>query len=278
MDENAKARDAEEQAVMTGQLPGFSYGHRREDGPGPLREPYEPAQDELDLLKTKVAGHRWDGWRRLTGDEGYFAACSCGWRSTETGYVSPMLRQVKEHLDDVRAIRGGRPPTRTTQAPARDERERDASQREMRPDERTRELYGSLEGQQRRLSQALQHSGDLLSASEDQADRFVAVLEHAAARVPPEWAKTGASVRRAQALRMSGRTVKELRNGIVDATGALAAIVEEIALVGQDLETRYRSGSAEYRRLADEAAYRHRSREVVADDLHLACGLGRAAH
>jgi hypothetical protein len=57
----------------------------------------------------------------------------------------------------------------------------------MGPDERTRELYTSVESQQRRLSQALEQSGDLLSASKDQADRFVAVLEHAAARVAPEW-------------------------------------------------------------------------------------------
>ncbi len=263
MDENAKARDAE-QAAMTGQLWGLSYGHRREDGPDPLREPYEPAQDELDLMQSKVAGHRWDGWRRLTGDEGYFAACSCGWRSTETGYVSPMLRQVKEHLDAVGAIRGRPPSTWAAQAPARDERERAASQREMRPDERTRELYASVESQQRRLSQVLEHSADLVSASEDQADRFVAVLEHAADRVAPEWAKTGASVRRAEALQRQVEHVKELRNGIAAAAGALAAIAEEVALAGKDLETRYRSGSAEYGRLADEPANRHGGREVVA--------------
>ena len=85
----------------------------------------------------------------------------------------------------------------------------------MGSDERTRELYASVESQQRRLSQALEQSGDLLSASKDQADRFVAVLEYAAARVAPEWAKT-----------------------------ALAAVAEEVALAGQDLETRYRTGSA----------------------------------
>jgi len=257
MDENAKARDLEEQAAITRQLSGLSYGRSRGDWPDPLREPCELAQDELDLLQSKVAGHRWDGWRRLTGDEGYFAVCSCGWRSTQTGCVSPMLCQVKEHLDAVRAVRDWRPSTRTTQAPARDERERDASQREMRPDERTRELYASVESQQRRLSQVLEHSGDLLAASEDQAGRFVAVLEHAAAEVAPEWARTSACARRAEALQRQAEHAKELRNGIAAAAGALAAVAGEVALVSQDLETRCLSGSAEYGRLADEPANRH---------------------
>jgi hypothetical protein len=155
-----------------------------------------------------------------------------------------MLRQVKEHLDAVRAIRGGRPSTRAAQTPARDERARDASLREMGSDERTRELYVSVESQQRRLSQALEQSGVLLSASKDQADQFVAVLEHAAARVAPEWAKTGASVQREQALQCQVERVKEWRSGIVAAAGALAAVAEEVALAGQDLETRYRTGSA----------------------------------
>jgi len=251
MDENAKARDLEEQAAITRQLSGFSYVHSGEDWPDPLREPCESAQDELDLLQSKVTGHRWDGWRRLTGDEGYFAVCSCGWRSTETGCVSPMLCQVKEHLDAVRAVRGWRPSSRTRQAPARNERERDASQREMRSDERTRELYASVESQQRRLSQVLGRSGDLLSASEDQAGRFVAVLEHAAAEVAPEWARTRACAQRAEALQRQAERAKELHKGIVAAAGALAAIAEEVALVSQDLETRCLAGSAEYRRLAD---------------------------
>ena len=264
MDENAKARDAEEPAAITRQPWGFGYGRRREDEPGPLSELYDPACDELGLVPGKVAGHRWDGWRRLTGDEDYFAACSCGWRSAETGCVSAMLRQVKEHLDAVGAIRGGRPSTRTAQAPAREECARDASQREMGPDERIRELYASVESQQRRLSQALEQSGDLLSASKDQADRFVAVLEHAAAKVAPDWAKTGASVRREQALECQVERVKEWRNGIVAAAGALAAVAEEVALAGQDPETRPRGGSAEYRRPAGEPANRHGGREVVA--------------
>ena len=188
MDDNAKARDLEAQATMTRQPSGPAMGPGARTSLPPLAESCEPAYDELDVLRGKAAGHRWDGWRRLTGDEDYFAACSCGWRSTETGCVSPMLRQVKEHLDAVRAIRGGRPSTRAGQAPARDERARDAGQREMRPDERTRELYASVESQRRRLSRALEQSGDLLSASKDQADQFAAVLEHAAARVAPEWA------------------------------------------------------------------------------------------
>jgi hypothetical protein len=260
MDENAKARDLEEQATITGQplVPGARTSLAS------LGESCEPAYDELDLLRGMAAGHRWDGWRRLTGDEAYFAACSCGWRSTETGCVSPMLRQVEEHLGAIRAIRGGRPSTRAAQAPARDERARDASQREMGPDARTRELYASVESQQGRLSQALEQSGDLLSASKDQADRFVAVLEYAAARVAPEWAKTGASVRREQALQRQVERVKEWRGGIVAAAGALAAVAEEVVLAGQDLETRYRTGAAQDGRLAGEAANRHGRRGVVA--------------
>jgi hypothetical protein len=263
MEANAKARDPEEQAAATRQPWELSYGRRREDWPGPLSEPCEPVHDELGLLRGKVSGHRWDGWRRLTGDEGYFAACSCGWRSTETGDVSPMLLQIEEHLDAVQTVRGWRPSARTAQAPARDVRARPRSA-ETRPDERTRELYASVESQQRRLSQALEHSGDLLSASGDQAERFVAVLEHAAAKVAPEWARTGASLRSAEALQRRAERARELRNGIVAAVGALAAIAEEVALVGQDLETGCLGGSAEYWRLADEAANRHGGREVVA--------------
>ena len=276
MDENAKARDPEEQAAIARQPSGFSCEHSRENWPDPLREPCEPAQDELGLLQSKVAGHRWNGWRRLTGNEGYFSACSCGWRSTETGSVSPMLRQVKEHLDAIRVVRGWRPATQGARALSRDERERDAGQREMRQ-ERTLELYASVDSQQRRLSQILEHSSDLLSASGDQADRFVAVLEYAAAKVAPEWARTGASVRSAEALQRQVERAKELRKGIVAAAGAVAAMVGEVALIGQDLETRRLSRSADIGRLADEPANRHGVREVMADDLHLACGLGRAA-
>ncbi len=65
--------------------------------------------------------------------------------------------------------------------------------------------------------------------------------------------------------------------GIVVAAGVLAAITEEVALAGQDLETRCLSGSAEYGRLAGEAASRHEAKGLWQDDLHLAYGLGRAA-
>ena len=247
---------------MTRQRWELSYGHRREDWPGRSPEGYEPGRGEFDLPVGKVAGHRCDGWRRMTGGEGYFAGCSCGWRSAETGNVSLVLCQVEEHLDAVRAVRGGRPSARAARAPGRDERE--VGLRERRPDERTRELCALVESQQARLSRAVEHSADLVSASQDQAERFVAVLEHAAARVAPEWAKTGTAVRREQALQRQAERAKEWRDGIVAAAGALAAIAHEVALAGQDLETCYRSGSAEYRRLPGEPADRHGGREVMA--------------
>lgn len=264
MEENAKGRDPEEQAVMTRQPWELSYGNRCEDWPGPLRGRYEPTHDEFGLVQGKVAGHRWDGWHRLIGDEGYMAACSCGWRSSEAGRVSPMLGQVREHLDAVQTVRGGRPSTRAARAPGRDERACEADRPKMQPDERMRELYASVKSQQARLSQALEQSADLLSASQDRAERLVAVLEHAAARVAPEWAKTGAAVRREEALQRQADHAKEWCDEIVAAAGALAAIAGEVVLAGQDLESRYRSGSAEYRRLADEPAARHGGREVVA--------------
>jgi hypothetical protein len=262
MEENAKARNPEEQAVITRQRWELSCGHRREDWPSPLPEGYEPARGHFDLPLGKMPGHRCDGWRRMTGDEGYFAACSCGWRSTEMSHVSLMLRHVEDHLDAVRAVRGGRPSARAVQAP--DRKEREVSLCERRPDERTRELYALVESQQVRLSRALEHSADLLSASQDQADRLVAVLEHAAARVAPEWAKTGAAVRREEALQRQAECAKGWSDGIVAAAGALAAIAHEVALAGQALETCYRGGSAEYRRLAGEPANRHDGRGVMA--------------
>ena len=277
MEKNARARDQREQSAITRQPWGLIFGHRGKDWPDPQTEPCELAHDELELLQGKVAGHRWDCWRRLTGDEGYFAVCSCGWRGTETGCVSPMLHQVTEHLDAVRAVRGGRPSTQTAKAPARDECEPGAGQREMRSDERTRELYASVQSQQRRLSQALEHSADLLSACGEQADRLVAVLEHAAANPAPEWARTRAAVQSAEALQRRAARAKELRTAIVAASGALAAIAQEVTLAGQDLETGWLSGSAENRRLAGEPAQQGRGREGVADDLHIAPDLGRAA-
>jgi hypothetical protein len=236
MNENSRVREPDEQAASIRRLWELSYGHRHQDWPDPLREPYEPAQDELDLLRSQVPGHRWNGWRRLTGDEDYYAACSCGWRSTETGYVRPMLRQVQEHLDAVRAVRGWRSASEAVQAPDRAGRENDASRHDRRH-QRARELYAAVESQQQRLAQALEHSTDLLAASEDQADRLAAALEHAAARVAPERATTEASVRRAEALQRRAGRAREVRNHIVAAAGTLAAIAEEIALLRQDRDT-----------------------------------------
>ena len=74
---------------------GPGDGPRREGlSLAPLAGSCEPGSyDELDLLRGKAARHPPLGWlRRLTGDEAYFAACSCGWRSTETGPVSPLGR------------------------------------------------------------------------------------------------------------------------------------------------------------------------------------------
>ena len=236
MDENAVAREPEEQAAKT-RRPGEQVnGH--EDWPEPLREPGEPAPDELDLLYSQVSGHRWNGWRRLTGGEDYFAACSCGWRSTETGQVSSMLRQVQDHLDAVRAVRGWGPASWTGQAPGRDEQERDTGQRE-----RQRKLSAAVEDQQRRLSQALEHSTDLLSACEDQADRLLAALQHAAAGAVPERTKTEDSARRAEALQHWAGRAEEVRNHIVAAAASLAAIADEVALLNQDRVTRRPSGT-----------------------------------
>jgi len=90
------------------------------------------------------------------------------------------------------------------------------------------------------------------------------VLEHAADRVAPEWARTEEAVRREEALRRQAERAKEWSDGIVAAAGALAVIAHEVALAGQDLETCYRTGSAEYRHLAGEPAKRHDGREVMA--------------
>jgi len=261
MDENAKARDPEEQAVTTGQPCELGHGYGPEDRSDLLAGPRELARDESELLRGKVPGHRWDGWRRLTGDEGYFAACSCGWRGPETGRVSLMLCQVKEHLEAVGAARGWRASAPAPRAPGLDEGERSAGQRGMRPDERTRELYACVDNQQRRLSQALERSADLLLASQEQAERFVAVLEHAAANVAPPWARTGDCTQREDALQRRAERAKELRNGIVAAAGALAAIAGEVALASQDPGPRRLGGSAGYRHLGGDPANRQGVRE-----------------
>lgn len=192
MDEDDKARAAEEQAARSKDLREHSYGRGHGDWPDPLAESRELTQDELGLLHSQVPGHRWNGWR---------------------------------------------PAARTAQAPGRDGPERDASQSKARQ-ERTRELYAAVESQQRRLSQELDQSTDLLSVSEEQAGRPVVALEHAAARVAPEWAKTEASVRRAKTLQRRAERARELRNGIAAAAAALAAITtEEIAAIHLGLDT-----------------------------------------
>jgi hypothetical protein len=181
MDDNDKARHLEERAARSRDLRKLSSGrgHRREDWLDPLSEPDDPP-DELGLLDSQMSGHRWNGWSRLTCDEDYYAVCSCGWCSTDTGEVRAMLRQVKGHLDAVRAVRGWGPAARIAQASARAAQERDASRRKA-GQERVRELYAAVKSQQGRLSQALGQSTDLLSASEEQADRLAVALEHAAA-------------------------------------------------------------------------------------------------
>ena len=244
MDVNDKARDLQEQTARTGQVRKLGTGCRWGDWRDSLTEPCEPTPDELELLQSQVAGHRWDGWRRLTGDEDYFAACSCGWRSSETGGVGPMLCQAKEHLDAVWQVRGGRPPTRV---PARDEGDRDAGEREMRPDERARELCAAVDGQPTRLSWSLRHSTDLLAACGDQADRLVAALERG------EWAKTRASAHSAETVQHKVERARELRKAIVAAAAALAAIAEEMARIDQDPETRRPGGAAGSQPMAGEA-------------------------
>ena len=79
-----------------------------------------------------------------------------------------MLRQVQEHLDAVRAVRGWCPASGAAQAPGRAGHENDASQHDLRH-QRARELHATVESQQRRLAQALERSTDLLAASEDKA-------------------------------------------------------------------------------------------------------------
>jgi len=250
MDENDEPRDPEEQAAKSSQLWELSHGHRREDWPDPLRDPYEPTQDELDLLYSHVPGHCWDGWRRLTGDENYFAACSCGWRSTDTAYVSPMLHQVQEHLDEVRAIRGW---PRSSRAPARDEGERGASQREMRPDERAAELCASVERQQERLAWTAGQFKDTLAANQEQADRRVAVFEREAETVAQDREQAPASAQRAEALQRRLERAKELRDGIASAAAAVAVAAEEITWV-QDLQARHPGSSRRHRRRAGQAS------------------------
>jgi len=157
-----------------------------------------------------------------------------------------MLRHVKDHLDAVRQSRGGR---LSAQAPARDERGRDASRGEiLAVHERAREVRASVQGQQMRLSQSMRHSTDLLSASVDQADRLVAALERG------QWATARAAAPGADSVRHKVERARELRRAIAAAAAALAVMADEIAGIHQDLETGHRGGSAGYQRLVGVAS------------------------
>jgi hypothetical protein len=183
----------------------------------------EEAARSRDLREPGVPGHHWNSWRRLTGDEYYYAACSCGWRSTGTDDVSPMLRQVKEHLNAVRQSRGWPPSAR---AQARNESGPDPGQGEVVDlRERARGLRTAARGEQMRLSRSLSHSTDLLSASAEQADRLVTELERG------QSARTGASAPSAEIVQYKVERARELRKAIAAAAAALAVITEEIAAI-----------------------------------------------
>lgn len=246
MGENNRARRLEEQAADSRRLRQLGGGCAHGDWPSPLAQPCELAQDEFELLYSQMAGHRWDGWRRLTGDEDYFAACSCGWRSADTGDLSPMLRQVKVHLDAVRRSRGLGPSQRP---PARHEPGYGISSGKILAlRERARQLCASVNGQQTRLSRSVAHSAELLSASAEQADHLMAELGRG------EGATTGAAARSAEIMQHEVERAKDLRNAISAAAAGLAVIAEEIAWIHQDRETRGPSRSPEYRRLVGEAS------------------------
>ena len=223
MDENDKARALGEQAARSGDLRELSYGRGHGDWHDPPAESADLTQDELGLLSSQVQGHHWNGWRRLTGDEDYYAACSCSWRSTDTGGVGPMLVQVKDHLDAVRQSRGW-PPSARAQAP--DESGPDPGQgRAVHLRERARGLRTAARGEQMRLSRSLSHSTDLLSASAEQADRLVTELERG------QSARTGASTPIAEIVQHKVERARELRKAIAAAAAALAVITEEIAAI-----------------------------------------------
>jgi len=246
MDDNDKARALQEQAARSRQLWELSDGPGRGDGPDPVTEPWDLTPDELDLLHSQVPGHRWDGWCRLTGDEDYYAACSCGWRSTEARGVSPTLGQVKEHLDAVRRSLGWRVPA---PAAGRDAPGTGAGRGEVvHLHQRARELRASATGEQTRLSRSLSRSTDLLSASAEQADHLVAGLERG------ERARVGAGAPGAETIRHKVERARELRKAIAAAAAALAVIAEEIAGIGQDPEPGRARGAAGYQPAAGEAS------------------------
>lgn len=140
MEKTAGAGDLEEQVAWASQLTEPSYepveGWRDPPGASPGLTQYE-----LGLLHSQMAGHRWHAWHRLNGDEDYFAACSCGWRSVEADSLRPVLNQVKDHLEGVRVSRGYR-PSPWAKPPARDEHEPGAGQPEalQRQLDRAKEL------------------------------------------------------------------------------------------------------------------------------------------
>jgi len=245
VDDNDRGPDPGEQATEQGE-PDGACGPA--DRPGVLSQPYGLACDEPGSVPGEVVGHCWHGWRRLADAEDYLAVCSCGWRSTTTSEVSPMLYQVKEHLD------GGRPSARAAQPPAGGEDE--ASRRVIRPAERARELHAAAGQQEERLSQALERSGDLLSASQEQADRLVTALASTAANLAPERLQAVAPRRLPEALQRQLERARQLRAGIVSSAAALAVIAEELALVNQNKPARPPVRLAEVRRLIDAGGTR----------------------
>ena len=221
MDDNDKARALEEQGARSRDLRELSYGRGHADWPDPPAEPTKLTQGELGLLHSQVPGHRWNGWCRMTGDEDYYAACSCGWRSTDAGDVSPILGQVKDHLDAVRQSRGWAPSAR-----APDESGPGPGQGQIVPlHEDARGLRATAKGERMHLSRALSHSRDLLSASAEQADRLVTELERRRS------ARTGASVPSAEIVQHKVERARELRKAIAAAAAALAVITEEIVAI-----------------------------------------------
>jgi len=221
--------------------------------------PEDLTRDELSLLHEQMAGHRWHGWHRLTDDEDYIAACACGWRSTETGSVGPMLHEVKEHLDAARqassgCLSAGR-SNRAAQPPGRGEGEAggagDAGHREIQAAERARELYTAAEHQEARLPRAVERSGDLLSISQEQADRLVTALERAAYKLAPERSPAAPSTRLPEAQQREVERARQLRAGIVNSAAALGVIAKELVLLHQGGPARPPGRPAEVTSLAD---------------------------
>ena len=134
-----------------------------------------------------------------------------------------MLHQVNEHLEHGPGdTRWAAVTTGTSPGPGRGHR------REMRPDQRARELRPAVKGQQRRLSQSLRHSTDLLSACADQAGRLVTALEGG------KWSKTRASAQSAETVQHKVERARELRKAIIATGMTLAGIAEEVDWIDID--------------------------------------------